>query len=110
MSKLEGLIVQVASLIGNPVSTGGNEVLEQKMAHLLGQVQHLTAQMQEYQAPFTKGTGLGAAASGKDGSCKRLWIKFTKCQECDNQNKPICPHCRKCGKEGHKKSECKEKN
>ena len=107
VSKLEGLINKVATANGNPVlSPVNNDPLEQKMASLLGQVQHLTAQMQEYQAPFMKAQGGVGGLAGKDGVTKRVWFKFNKCNECENENKPVCPHCRKCGKEGHKKAVC----
>ena len=107
VSKLEGLITKVATAKGNPtLNPVSNDPLEQRMASLLGQVQHLTAQMQEYQAPFMKTQGGAGGLGGKDGVVKRVWHKFNKCDECESGNKPVCPHCRKCGEEGHKKALC----
>ena len=91
------------NLVLSPVS---NDPMEQKMASLLGQVQHLTAQMQEYQAPFMRVQGGVSGLAGKDGVAKRVWFKFNKCNVCESENKPVCPHCRKCGEEGHKKAVC----
>ena len=107
VSKLEGLITKVATAKGNPtLNPVSNDPLEQRMASLLGQVQHLTAQMQEYQAPFMKTQGGACGLGGKDGVVKRVWHKFNKCDECESGNKLVCPHCRKCGEEGHKKALC----
>ena len=107
VSKLEGLITQVATLNGNPVTKAtGNDPMEQRMADLLVGVQHLTAQMQEYQSPLVKNQ-VGAGGLGGNGAGqKRVWFKYNKCNACDKENKPVCPHCRKCGEEGHKKAEC----
>ena len=107
VSKLEGLITKVTTANGNLVlSPVSNDPMEQKMASLLGQVQHLTAQMQEYQAPFMRVQGGVSGLAGKDGVAKRVWFKFNKCNVCESENKPVCPHCRKCGEEGHKKAVC----
>ena len=68
-----------------------NDPMDAKFAVLLGQVEHLTAQLQAH--------GGGGSSGGK--------YKFRKCDECE-QAKKFCRHCRKCKQEGHKESECPE--
>jgi hypothetical protein len=95
VSKLEALFQSNKSGNAgvNAVSSANNS-MDAKIAGLLGQVQQLTAQMQEYQSG-----GGGGSNSGK--------FKFRKCDDCERAKK-FCRHCRKCKQEGHKESDCTE--
>ena len=106
-SKLSALATQVSKLeaLMNKVALGegqspklSDSAMEEKMASLLGTVQHLSAQMQEYQSG---GHGHGGQ---RNGSSK---FKFQKCDDCERDRK-FCRHCRKCKREGHKFVDCPE--
>ena len=75
-----------------------NDPLEEKMSMLLGQVPHLTTQMQ------TTYQGGGGTDNGGFYGAK---FKFQKCDDCERDGK-FCRHCWKCKKEGHKQAECPE--
>ena len=95
VSKLEAVISKVA--VGDvPSSKMSNSEMEAKMASLLGTVQHLAVQMQEYQQ--------GGDSQRYGGSSK---FKFKKCDDCERDRK-FCKHCRKCKQEGHKFADCPE--
>ena len=113
VQKLEVLINKLATYGGGKVPTqvGEGVDMDQKMAALFGQVQHLTAQMLEYQnaaqhGRFGSAGGQGGALGGSKGGPPRKW--FRKCDNCEKEKK-FCNHCRKCGEEGHKEAKC-EKN
>ena len=95
VSKLEAVINKVA--VGDVASSKmSNSEMEAKMASLLGTVQHLAVQMQEYQQ--------GGDSQRYGGSSK---FKFKKCDDCE-RDKKFCKHCRKCKQEGHKFADCPE--
>ena len=104
-AKLELLTTQVTkleALLKENKLSKPNESLDGTMARLLGQVQHLTSQMQEYQSDGSdRGSrgGFGSSSSGK--------FKFRKCADCERDRK-FCRHCRKCKQEGHKEADCPE--
>ena len=103
VSKLEAMLNKVAGVNASAKSSDGS--LEAKMATLLGQVQHLTAQMEEYQAGAAgKNPGASSASSGKKVSFGKF--KF-RCDDCKPDSK-FCRHCLKCKKEGHKIADCPE--
>ena len=106
-SKLDALATQVSKLeaVINKVAVGdvssskmSNSAMEEKMASLLGTVQQLSAQMQEYQS------GGHGHDGQRNGSSK---FKFKKCDDCERDRK-FCRHCRKCKREGHKFADCPE--
>jgi hypothetical protein len=94
VSKLEAIINKVA--VGEFQPKMSDSALEEKMTSLLGTVQHLTAQMQEYQQ-----------SGGRGGNRAPSKFKFKKCDDCERDRK-FCRHCWKCKQEGHKSSECSE--
>ena len=94
VSRLEAVINKVAGV--NVQSSDGS--VEAKMSALLGQVQHLAAQMQEYKSS-------GSGDSGGSNNVSKF--KFKKCDDCERERK-FCRHCRKCKKEGHKVADCPE--
>ena len=103
VSKLEAMLNKVTGVNASAKSSDGS--LEAKMATLLGQVQHLTAQMEEYQAGAAgKNPGASSASSGKKFSFGKF--KF-RCDDCKPDSK-FCRHCLKCKKEGHKIADCPE--
>ena len=103
VSKLEAMLNKVTGVNASAKSSDGS--LEAKMATLLGQVQHLTAQMEEYQAGVAnKNPGASSASSGKKVSFGKF--KF-RCDDCKPDSK-FCRHCLKCKKEGHKIADCPE--
>ena len=114
VKKLEVLINKLATSGGNaPVQFGEEVSMDQKMAQLFNQVQHLTAQMVEYQGALQQGKygasgGGGGPAGGQVGKGGQQKKWFRKCEKCE-ESKKFCNHCRKCGEEGHKEAAC-EKN
>ena len=103
VSKLEAMLSKVAGVNASATSSDGS--LDAKMATLLGQVQHLTAQMEEYQAGVAgKNSSASSASSGKKFSFGKF--KF-RCDDCKPDSK-FCRHCLKCKKEGHKIADCPE--
>ena len=100
VSKLEAMISKVAGVNASSKSSDGS--LDEKMASLLAQVQHLTAQMQEYQSGGTT----NGSNNNSAGSSGKFRFK-NKCDDCEREKK-FCRHCRKCKKEGHKEANCPE--
>ena len=93
VQKLEGLITQVATGNGKTsVKASEDGLMEQKMMLLLGQVQHLTEQMQEYRDAASRFSG---GQGGQGNFSKKVSFNF-KCDNCKKENM-YCNHCCKCG-------------
>ena len=113
IEKLTAQVLRLESMLKGKASGPGvrfkaDTSSDETLAALIGQVQHLEAQLHNFESNVENEVRRRLASKNNPDGGKRKFLKFNTCTECEKAKKK-CTHCRGCGESGHRESDC-EKN